>query len=516
MDNRSSFGIPAGAAALGYNGAIQSGTELPVNRMFSSYTVEGSNPIARLTGLPRGQNVTLYCTAAPSFVHSANLLCPGAANMQCAAGDYVLVRSLGNGNWRVIARFPSAGSLVYDVPQSLSSTQRAQLQKNAGVREVLTADRTYYVRTDGSDSNNGLANTAGGAFLTIQKAANVICKTLDCAGFAITIQVADGTYTGGAIFNGPTPNSNQFGIFLIGNTTTPANCVISTTASDAISAQNGVRVRPSGFKLQTTTSGNCINANFNATIEMGGNMDFGSCADSHFNAGVNSSIFSTFNYTISGGATSHWHGSAEGGEIVNGSQTITLTGTPAFSAYFCGTNKGSVVCGGVTFSGSATGTRFVCHVNGTIDAVGQSKTFLPGSAAGICDNGGVYNGSESDKYDPQSAWKIYSPSITALSGTLTTVSSTGKYKLDGTICHFEVSITVGNPGSGATGFFVPIPIQSVNNTPVFGSNPDQGSALMGYLTASSVSCALFVVTGTYPSSGQRVFVAGSYEVLQTA
>lgn len=48
-------------------------------------------------------------------------------------------------------------------------------------RDLLTTNRTYYVRTDGSNSNNGLANTSGGAFLTIQKAIDTVLK-LDSAG----------------------------------------------------------------------------------------------------------------------------------------------------------------------------------------------------------------------------------------------------------------------------------------------------------------------------------------------
>ena len=85
---------------------------------------------------------------------------------------------------------------------SFTTTQQGQGRTNLGIlgvpREVLTANRTYYVRTDGSDSNDGLANTAGGAFLTIQKAINIV-SALDIGTYTVTMQVGAGTYTAGEI-----------------------------------------------------------------------------------------------------------------------------------------------------------------------------------------------------------------------------------------------------------------------------------------------------------------------------
>lgn len=63
-------------------------------------------------------------------------------------------------------------------------------------RKILTANTQFYVRTDGSDSNNGLANTAGGAWATPQHAANVLAANYDLAGFTAYVNIGAGTFGG--------------------------------------------------------------------------------------------------------------------------------------------------------------------------------------------------------------------------------------------------------------------------------------------------------------------------------
>jgi hypothetical protein len=89
---------------------------------------------------------------------------------------------------------------------------------------ALTADTTFYVRTDGNDSNTGLANTSGAAWLTIQKAINYLLAT-DLGGFTATIQLGDGTYSHSAGITAYRPFRNGF-VKLLGNTGTPANVII--------------------------------------------------------------------------------------------------------------------------------------------------------------------------------------------------------------------------------------------------------------------------------------------------
>ena len=128
----------------------------------------------------------------------------------------------------------------------------------AAGREVLTAARTYYVRTDGNDSNDGLADTSGRAFLTLQKAWNTICG-LDLCGFIPTIKVADGTYTAGVTgLRQPFNSMGNNQVWITGNTSTPATCIINTAAAgNCFYFQNAATLYIQGFTL-TSSSGNMV------------------------------------------------------------------------------------------------------------------------------------------------------------------------------------------------------------------------------------------------------------------
>ncbi|WP_233559614.1 hypothetical protein [Acidovorax sp. 93] len=253
-------------------------------------------------------------------------------------------------------------------------------------REKLTAARTYYVRTDGSNSNDGLSNTGGGAFLTIQKAIDV-ASALDNGGFAITIQVADGTYTAGNALKSFLGSGT---ISIVGNVSTPSNCLVSTTGSCFVA--NGVvgRYSLSGFKVQTTTSGFCVAAIGGVTYIALGVMDYGAVAANfaHLYCEGGASIAqSSTSYTISGGGAAHIQ-SVHGGAITQNVNTVTITGTPAFSIAFAQADNISLIRAvSNTYSGSATGPRYSATGNAVIDTAGGGASYLPGNSAGSAPSG---------------------------------------------------------------------------------------------------------------------------------
>lgn len=269
------------------------------------------------------------------------------------------------------------------VPSALSTLQATV----AAMREVLTADRTYYVRTDGSDSNTGLVDSAGGAFLTLQHAYDVVANTIDCAGNNVTIQLGAGTFTAGIDAQAPIVGNGS--IRVNGDTATPSNCVLSVTNAHGILNRVGTKIVVGGIDFRTTTAGNCIWAYKGSNIIVDGAIIMGACAGDHFVATEGGLIEITTNYTINGSAVNHWHAFGRG-EIICQNRTITLTGTPAFSGNFAGNAFAIHFVSGNTFSGSATGSRYLVHKNGVIDTNGGGATYLPGNSTVGAATGGQY------------------------------------------------------------------------------------------------------------------------------
>jgi hypothetical protein len=283
----------------------------------------------------------------------------------------------------------------------------------------VTGDITYYVRTDGSDSNTGLANTAGGAFLTIQKAVNTV-MALDF-GFSstaqVTIQIANGTYdtassTGGIKLGAPVNflanEANDTGelatvlrraVLIKGDTTTPSNVVIKNTYNTGSSNVN-VNVVGGVWRIE----GVQINAHGGfgrgVVVGQGANVLFGTCAFHsetanatciHAKAGSLVDWTYTADITITGSARRFLF--VQGGFINCQCDAITITGTPTYSAEFiyAGLNA-LVVWAPSSLTGDITGQPYLVDMDGMLDLLGPAVASLPTGtiASAVEGNGQVY------------------------------------------------------------------------------------------------------------------------------
>ncbi len=358
---------------------------------------DASRTITGLAGGAEGRVVSLINIGSQPIVLADESTSSSAANrftlgtsLTVAAKQAAMLRYDGTAaRWRLIA---GATGLLAAANNLSDLASAASARANLGVREQLSANRSYYVRTDGSDANNGLANSSGGAFLTIQKAIDTVAA-LDLSIYNVTIQVADGTYTGTVTVTGPWVGSGS--VTLQGNTATPANVVITTAAAGAaaLSVQSGGRLSVIGFKLVSSGTGATVGLKSSGSaVSVTGAMDFGAANRQMQASGSGSIAFGAgVTYNISAGAVTHIFCSSSGNVAIEGC-TVTTTGTVAFSGAFVTSSfVGVVFIDSNTFAGaSATGSRYSITANGVVYTAGAGATYLPGNAAGSTATGGQY------------------------------------------------------------------------------------------------------------------------------
>ena len=113
-------------------------------------------------------------------------------------------------------------------------------------RVTLTANTTYYVSTTGNDSTGN--GSSGNPWLTLQHAWNVI-TTFDLGGYTATIQLADGTYTGGLFVSSAPIGGN---VVINGNTTTPANVIVTSSSLATIRIACPIQVTLQNFEVRNS------------------------------------------------------------------------------------------------------------------------------------------------------------------------------------------------------------------------------------------------------------------------
>lgn len=158
----------------------------------------------------------------------------------------VTVSNTSNTTTRITQRLKGFGFVDLKVTSSDGDVEefRISIQPRAGTIlnqiaavpeetvNVLQENRTYYVRTGGTDGSSGLVNTDAGAFATLQKALNTYAG-LDLNGYTVTIQLGDGTHTtGGTLRANPKGAYDSLPLQIIGNKSSPSSCIISTTSAN--------------------------------------------------------------------------------------------------------------------------------------------------------------------------------------------------------------------------------------------------------------------------------------------
>lgn len=266
----------------------------------------------------------------------------------------------------------------------LTATTPTWLQINSGTtgRLVLTADTTFYVSTTGSDTTG--SGTSGAPWATVQKAVDYITGYIDPSQYQVTIKLADGTYTvTSTIFL--RPNSFAKPPIILGNTSTPANVVVSLSGGGDLwqMAYGGAWIIKA--LKYTATSGNGTYVKAGSLIL--DNCVLGACAANTVFALLNGAITVQGGTTITGTHSVNVFVTRLGGNIYIAAQNITFSSATCTLVYLF---SGTIYALGLTFTGTFTGQRYSVNGNGVLETGGSGVNYFPGTIAGATTTGGQY------------------------------------------------------------------------------------------------------------------------------
>lgn len=373
-----------------YNSSAGTLTRNPVTSTNSNAAINMTSAAVVIISAPTSQYVeALFADRTYYVATTGSDSSTGLPNANRATATF----TNGSANIGWTAHGLSVGNVVYFT------------NSGGGLPTNFTSGQPYYVVSvvdantiTVSATGGGGAITAGSAgsgtqtgqqvlpFLTIQKGIDV-AVSVNGLTFNMTIQVADGTYTA----SNSLKSYVGAGTWLLkGNSTTPANCVVSTTSANCFL---GVNVLGAwwidGFKVQTTTGGSCVFAIGAPTNFSLFNFEFGACALSHVRVWQQAIVgYSGSGYTISGATVNHWD--LEDGGMINFQFITITTNAVAITTFLKMTNCAMARLASNTYAGAGptAGTKkYDMFLNSVANTGGG---VLPGSVAGTAVTGAQY------------------------------------------------------------------------------------------------------------------------------
>jgi subtilisin family serine protease len=306
-----------------------------------------------------------------------------------AGGTYAQIATVGSNVTSYSNSGLSASTAYYYVVYASNSVGSSAASNEANgttlasggvgsARTTLSANRTYYVSTSGSNSSDGL--TSGTPFATIQAAIDAVAA-LDISTKNVFISVGSGTFDGFAL-----KDPVGAGIVIIDGSGS-ANTIIAASSKHAILANGTSKYQIRNMKLTTSGSGSAVWVGSNSYLVLSSGLEYGTCVGNHIESNLNSVVYVVSNYTVSGNGLSHWFAD-NGGTIIFAGLTMTLINNPSFSLSFgYASNLSNLRVNANTFNGSAQGVRYIVTNNAVIFAGGVT---LPGTLSGSSALGGLY------------------------------------------------------------------------------------------------------------------------------
>lgn len=263
-------------------------------------------------------------------------------------------------------------------------------------REVLAGSRTYYVRSDGNDTNTGRVNNAGGAFKTTQKAMDTIAA-LDIGIYNAIIQYGDtGPFTG-CLLKAPVGAGT---VIINGDTGNPSAYTITKNGGSAyiFDGQKAVgNFQISGVHPHDSSANYHIISGIAGNNIVADNNDYGDAINyllASKYGGMLQVTGANNKLSCSGTITAPFLCDTNSNLIAPSTTKFTWLRNISF-AYFAFARWGGVLnlfnltC---TLAGfTATGSRYSSDSNGIIIVGGGGESFFPGSTSGTRTNGGMYS-----------------------------------------------------------------------------------------------------------------------------